>query len=180
MGDIKLHRTPLQEMKADAIAYGAKDTGEMGGGTATAVLVACGERVMAAAREELAKTTRQIGEAVITPFDLEPSGIRWIVHVVSIIKNTPQGAWCPKPEKLKDGVMKGLRLASEKGARSIAFAMLGTNEGRVKPDDAARIMIAGIREFQRVSGSPIEVHFSLPSHRIYDAVERRLSGRDRR
>jgi O-acetyl-ADP-ribose deacetylase (regulator of RNase III) len=40
-----LTRDPLQILRVDAIAYGAKDTGEMGGGAAASVLMAAGPEV---------------------------------------------------------------------------------------------------------------------------------------
>jgi O-acetyl-ADP-ribose deacetylase (regulator of RNase III) len=97
------------------------------------------------------------------------------VHVLSIIKHTPEGAWCPHPERLYDGVLKGLGLAAAKGARSIAFSMLGTGEGRVNPEDAARLMLSAVRDFHRSTGTALRVHFSLPTFRDYKAVQELLS-----
>lgn len=168
MPSIEIARTPLQEMKVDAVAYGAKDTGEMGGGAAAAVLAAAGPELLGALSSELARSTRQIGDAVITDaFGLRERGVRWVVHVISIIRNTPQGAWCPHPERLPDGVLKALHLASARGAQSIAFSMLGTGEGRVAPAEAARLMLRGVRAFQ----GAIDVRFALPTQRDYEAMQ---------
>lgn len=173
---IELHRERLQELKVDALAYGAKDTGQMGGGAASAILMAAGEEILDAARDRLAESTRQIGDAVITrAFKLEVTGVRWIVHIISIIRDTPQGAWCPKPAKLEDGVYKGLCLAHEKGARSIGISMLGTNEGRVPPADAARYMISGMKRFDREFPGALEIHFSLPTPADHRAVQEFLA-----
>lgn len=142
----------------------------MGGGAAAAILAGAGERLLPALRAELATSSRQIGDAVVTEaFGLAPRGVKWIVHVISIIKNTPQGAWCPEPEKLGNGVAKALQLASARGARSIAFSMLATGEGRVRPEDAARIMIDAVRRFHREGGT-IRVLFALPTARDYEAA----------
>ena len=177
MGEILAERTLLQEMKADALAYGAKDTGEMGGGAAQAVLAAAGPELLPALGAALAASTRQIGDAVITDsFRLRARGVRWIVHVLSILKHTPQGAWCPDPDRLYDGVLKGLELAAGKGARSIALSMLGTGEGRVKPRHAARLMVRAARDFHR-SGGTMRVAFALPTFRDHEAVQAELAGR---
>jgi O-acetyl-ADP-ribose deacetylase (regulator of RNase III) len=174
MAGITIHRTKLQDMKADALAYGAKDTGDMGGGAAAAISLAAGEKLKAAARLELSKSTRQLGDAVITEsFGLAPLGVKWVVHVISIVKHTTDGAWCPKPEKLHDGVRKGLQLAAAKGAQTFAISMLATGEGRVKPADAARIMVGAIRSFHR-EGGQLDVMFALPSPRDHDAVQQYL------
>ena len=176
MTPILAERTLLQEMEVDALAYGAKDTGEMGGGAAQAIMAACGPELLPALRMALAESTRQIGDAVITDsYGLRDRGVRWVVHVLSIIKHTPEGAWCPQPDRLYDGILKGLRLAAGKGARSIAFSMLGTGEGRVKPEQAARLMIRAVRDFHR-SGGALRVHFALPTYRDHEAVQSVLAG----
>jgi O-acetyl-ADP-ribose deacetylase (regulator of RNase III) len=103
--------------------------------------------------------------------------VKWIVHILSIIKHTPEGAWCPKPEKLRDGVRKGLELAAAKGATSIALSMLGTGEGRVTYADAARLMVAGVKDFRRGFTGEMEIVFSLTNARGYDAVRDHLAAR---
>lgn len=109
---VNLTRDPLQTLRVEAIAYGAKDTGEMGGGAAASVLWAAGPELLTALKSKLAKSARTIGEVVVTDsFGLHKSGIRWIVHLISIIKHTPQGAYCPHPERLQDGVEKGYRVS---------------------------------------------------------------------
>lgn len=172
MPEIVLERIPLQDMAVDAVAYGAKDTGEMGGGAAASVLAAAGPDLLPALRQALAQSTRQIGDAVLTEgFRLKDQGVRWILHVISILKHTPEGAWCPHPEKLYDGVSKALQLAQSAGARSIAFSMLATGEGRVTPEDAARLMVRAMRDFQRSTPGALEIAFSLPTYRDYQAVQ---------
>jgi O-acetyl-ADP-ribose deacetylase (regulator of RNase III) len=168
---IILSRDPLQTLKVDAIGYGAKDTGEMGGGAAAAVLMAAGPDIVPALQAQLAASSRSVGEAVLTDsFKLHAAGICWVIHIISIIKHTPQGAYCPQPQRLRDGVCSGLMAASKAGARSVALSALGTGEGRVSPTDAARYMIDGVNVFrQRAPDKPLAVTFSLPSFRDYEA-----------
>lgn len=155
--DIQLHRTPLAEMRVEAIVAGASGAGELD----ASVLAAAGGGLLEAARGALDGSLRTIGEAVITPsFGLEARGILWIVHVVNVV-----GGRRPRQEKLRDGVRKALQLAAVKDARSIAFAMLGSGER------AASHMLAGIRAYQ---GPPMDVHFALPAHREYAVVEHAL------
>jgi O-acetyl-ADP-ribose deacetylase (regulator of RNase III) len=166
-----LSREPLQMMKVDAIGYGAKDTGEMGGGAAASILTAAGPEILTALRSKLAGSQRRVGDAVLTPsFKMEPSGIRWVLHIISIIKNTPQGAYCPQPERLRDGVCTALKLAADVGARSIAISALGTGEGRVEPCTAARYMLEGIAAYRQTEKrADLAVTFSLPSFRDFEA-----------
>ena len=172
-----LTRDPVQILKVDAIAYGAKDTGEMGGGAASSVLMAAGPELLAAAKLMLAKSSRRIGDLAVTDsFKLQPLGIRWIVHIISIIKHTPQGAYCPEPERLREGVHSALREVSKLGAQSIAISALGTGEGRVEPRLAARYMFGGVRAFRESEpDSKLAVTFSLPSFRDYEAFSAVMS-----
>ncbi|MFA5191972.1 MAG: macro domain-containing protein [Verrucomicrobiia bacterium] len=168
---ITLTRDPLQILRVDAIGYGAKDTGEMGGGAAAAVLAAAGPEILDALCSRLVTSPRRVGDVVLTDsFKLQTIGIRWVIHIISIIKHTSQGAYCPRPERLKDGVYAALTAASKAGARSLALSALGTGEGRVSPNDSARYMLDGVRAFQRSpSASALAVTLSLPSCRDYDA-----------
>jgi O-acetyl-ADP-ribose deacetylase (regulator of RNase III) len=168
---VTLTREPLQMLKADAIGYGAKDTGEMGGGAAAAVLTAAGPEILNALRFKLAGSSLRVGDVVVTPsFKLEASGIRWVLHIVSIIKNTPQGAYCPQPERLRDGICSALKLAAQAGARLVAFSALGTGEGRVEPRVAARYMLDGVSAYRQTEArAELAVSFSLPSYRDYEA-----------
>jgi O-acetyl-ADP-ribose deacetylase (regulator of RNase III) len=174
---ITLTREPLQLLRVDAIGYGAKDTGEMGGGAAAVILAAAGEELLTELRSKLSGSVARVGDVAITrAYNLETKGIRWVLHIVSIIKYTPQGAYCPHPAALSDGVERALTLAHAAGARIVAFSALGTGEGRVRPELAARRMLDGVRRFARTPSvrSEISVTFSLPTHRYYEAFEAAL------
>ena len=168
---VTLTRDPLQILKVDAIGYGAKDTGEMGGGAAASVLATAGPEILTELRSRMAGLSRLVGDVALTrAFKLEAAGIRWVIHIISIIKHTPEGAYCPQPGRLRDGVCAGLLAASRAGARSVAISALGTGEGRVPPGDAARYMLDGVTAFRREArGTDLAVMFSLPDYRDYEA-----------
>lgn len=107
----------------------------------------------------------------MTPsFKLRSAGVQWVLHVISIIKNTPHGAFCPQPERLREGVASALSAASKLGARSVALSALGTGEGRVGPRDAGKYMLEGVRAFRLSEPrSTLAITFSLPSYRDYEA-----------
>lgn len=176
---ILLSQGLLEESGAQVVAYGAKDTGEMGGGAAGALLVAAGELLEQASRVELARCKREIGEAYLTPAfgELLQRGTRWVCHIISIIKHTDQGAWCPHPDKLEGGVLRALTLADHRGASTIAFSALGTGEGRVAPDLCARLMIGAARRYVRERNeSTLRITFCLANERDYQAFKKVLSG----
>lgn len=175
---IQLSQLPLQEVDADVLGYGAKDTGEMGGGAAGALLVAAGPELEVAAREQLAQGSRSIGEAHLTPSfgGLRKRGVQWVCHIISIQKHTDQGAWCPHPERLEKGVVRALELAEAREASTLALSALGTNEGRVKADHAATMMVRAARQYFRDHPeSSLRVIFSLPNPRDFEAFEKALS-----
>lgn len=173
-GLITLSRTPLQLAKTEVIAYGAKDTGEMGGGAAREICVAAGEQLLEAVKIELAKTSRKVGDVAVTEsFGMKNQGVRWICHIISIIKNTPQGACCPLPSRLADGVFRALELSRSLGARSISFSALGTGEGRVDPKECARLMMGAAKDFNtRNRDYLLDIEFSLPDFRDYEPFEK--------
>jgi O-acetyl-ADP-ribose deacetylase len=173
----KLTRDPLQTLRVDAIGYGAKDTGEMGGGAAAAVLAAAGPEVLTALRSKLSGSSRRVGDVVVTDsFRMSLLGIRWVLHIISIVKHTPQGAYCPQPERLREGIATALREAAELGARSVAFSALGTGEGRVDPHSAASYMVEGVKAFCQSNAARMEITFSLPSFRDYEAFSAIVHG----
>lgn len=178
---ILLRQVPLEASKAEAVGYGAKDTGEMGGGAAGALLLEAGSELQDEARRQLAKLNREIGDTFLTPAygRLAQAGTRWVVHIVSILKHTPQGAWCPHPEKLEEGVYRALELLSEKRVESFAISALATGEGRVTPDLSARLMLGAMRKFFRLHpDSPMQVTVCLPSDRDLAAFESELARRN--
>ena len=171
--NVDLTRERLPYLKVDAIGYGAKDTGEMGGGAAAAILAAAGQKIIEDARKKLAATDRRVGVAVVTDaHTLRQSGIQWVCHIVSIITKTPQGDWCPYPEKLYDGMLSGLNQVLATGATSFAVSALATGEGRVSSNDAARLMLTAIREFQRVKENrKLKIVLSLPTYDDFTAFK---------
>ncbi len=173
-GLITLSRTPVQIAKTEVIAYGAKDTGEMSEGAAREICVIAGEQLLEAVKIELAKTSRKIGDVAVTEsFGMKKQGVLWICHIISIIRNTPQGTCCPQPSRLADGVLKALELTRSLGAHSISFSALGTGEGRVDPKECARLMMGAAREFSgRNRNYLLDIEFSLPDFRDYEPFEK--------
>lgn len=175
---ISLEQIPLEESGAEVVAYGAKDNGEMGGGAAGCLLVEAGPALENAARKELDHRSREIGEAFLTPAfgKLLERGTLWVCHIISIIKHTPQGSYCPHPERLKDGVYEAMCLAQKQGLESMAISALATGEGRVAPEHSARLMLGAARRFFRDHPeSPLRLVVCLPSDRDLSAFERELS-----
>lgn len=175
---ISLEQIPLEESGAEVVAYGAKDNGEMGGGAAGCLLVEAGSALEDAARKELDHRSREIGEVFLTPAfgRLLERGTLWVCHIISILKHTPQGSYCPHPERLKDGVYEAMRLAQDQELETMAISALATGEGRVAPEHSARLMLGAARRFFREHPeSALRLVVCLPSDRDLSAFERELS-----
>ncbi len=167
---IIITREYLQNCSVDMIGYGAKDTGEMGGGAASSILQHAGNEIIPALKKELAKSTRQVSEVVITKaFSLNKKNIKWISHIISIIKNTSQGDYCPQPKNLALGVTKTLTFANILGAKSVAFSALATGEGRVNPTTSAKLMLDSAYDFIKENNLDIQIIFALPNYPEYQA-----------
>lgn len=167
---IELSDRYLQDVSAELLCYGAKDTGEMGGGAAAALLRACGPQLENWQKLALSVLDRQIGCVAFTaPGDLAPK-VQGIAHIVSIIKHTPQGSWCPNPERLSGGVERALNFARNVGWRTVALSALGTGEGRVEFEEAAHLMLQGWRAYRQEHRDwPLQVIFALPNENDYQA-----------
>jgi O-acetyl-ADP-ribose deacetylase (regulator of RNase III) len=172
-GRIELTRERIENVNTEAICYGAKDTGDMGGGAANAVYQSCGPEVLTAARKALARTNRQVGDVVVTPAYDHPVTL-YVAHLITIKTGTSQGNWCPEPARLGESVYRAL-IMLERRAETIAFSSLGTGEGRAQPDEIARLMVGGTRDYFRdYPESPLKVLFSLPDYEDYQAFQRAL------
>jgi O-acetyl-ADP-ribose deacetylase (regulator of RNase III) len=173
-GRINLCRDRLENAGTEAVCYGAKDTGEMGGGAAIALSLTCGPELLADLRYRLAQTGREVGEVVITEAYDHPRA-SLVGHIISIKTSTPEGDWCPAPERLGDGVYRALQALQDQ-AQTVAFSCLATGEGRAQPGQVASLMLGATRRyFKDHPDSDMKVLFCLPSYRDYQAFERALA-----
>lgn len=173
LASIELSERPIQECKAELLGYGAKDTGEMGGGASLALSLAGGPQLAEMATVALTATNKQIGDVAFTSsLKLEREGVLALAHIVSINKHTPEGAWCPRPELLDNGVQRALEFARNVQLHSVAFSALGTGEGRVSPSDSARYMFAAIYRYRMENPDwPLAVTISLPTPVDFQAFQ---------
>jgi O-acetyl-ADP-ribose deacetylase (regulator of RNase III) len=178
-GLITLSRAPVQVARTEVIAYGAKDSGDMGGVTARDILMAAGAPLLDAINAELGKSGRQVGDVAVTEsFGLQSRGIQWICHIIAIIKNTPRGTCCPDPKRLADGVSTALERTRTLGAHSITLSALGSGEGQVPPAENARLMLGAAKDFLAKNRDYLlDIEFALTDYRDYDAFEKLRSGR---
>jgi O-acetyl-ADP-ribose deacetylase (regulator of RNase III) len=175
-GLITLSRTPVHTAKTEVIAYGATDTGDMTGAVAREILVAAGEGLLDALKQELSASGRQVGDVAVTEsFNLKSRGIKWICHVVTIARSTSR---CPSPGRIADGMASALEKARTLGVRSICFSAFGSGEGQVAPAENARLMMGAAKDFlARNRDYLLDIDFALPDYRDYEPFEKLRQGR---
>lgn len=114
------------------------------------------------------------GSAVVTKgYNLPCS---YVIHTVGpIVSGRLQKTDC---EQLAGCYRSCLEAASEHGMKSIAFCCISTGEFHFPNDKAAQIAVRTVREFQRTSGSSIEVVFNVFKDTDYE-IYREIFAQDR-
>jgi O-acetyl-ADP-ribose deacetylase (regulator of RNase III) len=137
MTRIELERGDITAMPVDAIVNAANSALAGGGGVDGAIHRAAGPELVAASR---ALAPCPAGEARITPgFRLRA---RFVVHAVGPVW---RGGGAGEPKLLASCYRVSLDLATEAGARSIAFPAISTGVYGYPKEAAARVALATIR-----------------------------------
>ena len=129
----------LLDVEAQAIVNAANSHGLMGGGVAGIIRRAAGSQVEDEAR---AQAPIPVGHAVVT------SGGRTSFAGIIHAPTMPEPAMRIPVQNVKLATRAALRLADERGFRSLAIPGMGTGVGRVAPEEAAEGMVEEIRQFQ--------------------------------
>lgn len=142
----------ITRVEADALVNAASNRLKEGGGV-------CGAIFSAAGREQMARACDAIGfcppgGAVMTPaFELNA---KYVIHAVGpVYLDGLQG----EPETLKSAYHSALRLAQEKGLRSIAFPLISSGIYGYPREEALDIATGAILEFLRQDED--EMHVTL-------------------
>jgi O-acetyl-ADP-ribose deacetylase (regulator of RNase III) len=133
----------ITKVSVEAIANAANSDLWMGSGVAGAIKHAGGEAIE---KEAVAQGPIKPGEAVIT------SGGRLAARYVIHCAGMPPGSGATY-SRVKASVLAGLKLASSRGVRSIAFPAMGAGVGGLKGEESANAIIDAIKEHSRHPGS---------------------------
>lgn len=137
MADLKVIKGDITKLSTDAIVNAANSSLLGGGGVDGAIHRAGGKVILEECRAIIARQGKcKTGEAVLTSAGNLPS--RYVVHTVGPVWN---GGKNGEAEKLADCYRNSLKLASDKGCRSIAFPNISTGVYRYPKSEAARIAI---------------------------------------
>ncbi len=158
---LTLIRGDITAVEADAIVNSANNDLVLGGGVSGAIRRAAGDAV----QEECNRIgTIPLGEAVVTSAGNLKA--RWIIHAAV----NPLGLWADA-KSVRRAARNALRLAREKGVRTLAFPAIGTGTGALPVYRCAEILIDEVRRHAS-EDTPLEhvmfVLYDEKSHRIFE------------
>ncbi len=148
---VVLLHSDLTEMDADAIVNAANNDLQLGGGVAGAIRRKGGEAIQ---RECDAIGSIPVGGAAITSGGRLKA--RYVIHAASI-----QLGGRTTPHALRSSTAHSLRIAGEKGLKTIAFPAVGTGIAGFPIRDCAEIMLREVVEHLKRPTSLETVYFVL-------------------
>ena len=166
--EIKIIQADITELKVDAIVNAANSMLAGGGGVDGAIHRAGGPKIMEECRKIGGCPT---GKAVITTGgDLKA---RYVIHTVGpIYRDGKRG----EPELLASAYSNSLKIAAERGIRSISFPSISTGAYGYPINEAARIALQTVIGFIKTDKAPGLVRFVLFSDKDLKAYEEALKG----
>lgn len=149
----------------DVIVNAANSRLAGGGGVDGAIRRAGGPVIAEECNQIIKRIGRlETGEAVATSAGNLKA--KYVVHTVGPIWS---GGKSGEPEKLYNAYFNSLKLAKEKGAKTIAFPSISTGIYGYPVEDAAPIAIKAVLEFLEKNDHFDEVRFVLFDSRTYQA-----------
>jgi O-acetyl-ADP-ribose deacetylase (regulator of RNase III) len=133
---LEVIQADVTTLEVDAVANAANTRLLHGGGVAAAIARAAGPQLDRESRE---RAPIGLGEAVATTAGDMPA--RWVVHAATMELGGPTSA-----EIIRRATESTLACAEGLGARSLALVAFGTGVGGFPLDEAARLMVAAVRE----------------------------------
>lgn len=159
---IVIQQGDLTEMDTDAIVNAANNDLMLGAGVAGAIRRKGGEAIQ---RECDAIGSIPVGYAAITGGGKLKA--RYVIHAASMGLGTPTTA-----ETLRSSTAHALRLAAERGLKTIAFPAIGTGIVGFPVKDCAEIMLHEAAEHLRKGSSLEAIYFVLFDQEATDIFER--------
>ncbi|HVB33490.1 MAG TPA: macro domain-containing protein [Patescibacteria group bacterium] len=160
---IQLVQGDITEMAIDAIVNAANNDLLLGAGVAGAIRRKGGDEI----QQECARIgTIPLGTAAITGGGRLKA--RWVIHAASMELGGSTTA-----ATLRGSTAHSLRLARQKGVKTIAFPAIGAGIGGFPPRQCAEIMLGEAAEGLRQPGAPETVYFVLydrPTYEVFEAV----------
>jgi O-acetyl-ADP-ribose deacetylase len=138
MIELEVVQADVTTVDVDAITNAANTQLRHGGGVAAAIARAAGPELQ---RESSEKAPIRLGDAVETTAGDMPA--RYVIHAATMELGGPTSA-----EIIERATGSTLRKADELGCRSLALVAFGTGVGGFPLDEAARVMVAAVRDHE--------------------------------
>ena len=138
MINVEVRQVDVTGLEVDAIANAANTQLKHGGGVAAAIARAGGPEVQ---RESNEKAPIGLGEAVETTAGDMPA--RYVIHAATMELGGPTSS-----EIITRATGSTLRKADELQCRSLALVAFGTGVGGFPLDEAARLMVGAVSEYE--------------------------------
>lgn len=154
---VVFQRGDITRQETEAIVNAANSSLLGGGGVDGAIHRAGGPQILNECKQIRARQGEcPTGEAVITTGGDLPA--TYVIHTVGPVW---RGGDRGEPGLLRNAYLNSLRLAAEKGIRSISFPSISTGAYRFPIAQAARIAVRAVREFALGNEVPGEIRFVL-------------------
>jgi O-acetyl-ADP-ribose deacetylase len=163
---IVIQQGDLTEMDTDAIVNAANNDLVLGAGVAGAIRRKGGDAIQ---RECDAIGSIPLGYAAITSGGKLKA--KYVIHAASMGLGS-----LTTPETLRGSTAHALRLAAERGLKTIAFPAIGTGVAGFPMKDCAEIMLQEAAEHLRDGSSLETVYFVLFDQNATEAFERTWNG----
>lgn len=159
----------ITEQKVDAIVNAANSSLMGGGGVDGAIHRAGGPRILEECQAYVARHGRlPTGQAMMTTGGDLPA--KYVIHTVGPIYSSPKSnVQSRQSDQLRDCYLNSLKLAAEKGLKTIAFPSISTGAYRYPLNEAAPIAIQAAKDFLAEKSSLEEVRFVLFNRDTYEA-----------
>lgn len=167
---IKLLKTDITQINADAIVNAANSSLLGGGGVDGAIHRAGGPAILEECRQIRAKQGGcSTGEAVITTAGRLPA--KYVIHTVGPVWN---GGNKGEKELLANCYRNSLKLAVAHGVKTIAFPNISTGIYHFPKPEAASIAIKEVQQFTANDQSIDEIYFVCFDDENYGLYQERL------